>query len=214
MKVVSVLNQKGGSGKTTIATNLTWGLRDEGLDTMLVDTDPQRTASEWAAHGEDAPRVVTVDAADTLEDVRGLLDVDVAVIDGAATVEGMAVAAVRVSDLVLIPVKPSGADLWAAQGMLDVLRKRRRVTGGQPAGRFVVSAQNPQTTLAQSVDATLGNLDLDVLEGRTCHRVAYQKALGAGTSVLALEDRKAQAEVQAITTEVKDLINKIEPNHA
>jgi chromosome partitioning protein len=175
---------------------------------MIVDTDPQQTASEWAAHGEEAPGVVVAGKASTLKDVRSLLDAEVVVIDGAATVAELALAAVKASDLVLVPVKPSGADLWAAQGMLDVLRQRRRVTGGQPAGRFVVSAQNPQTTLAKSVDTTLSGLDLPVLDARTCHRVAYQKALGAGTSVLELGDRKAADEIRTLTLEVHRILHQ------
>ena len=55
MKVIAVLNQKGGSGKTTIATHLARALQLGGADVLLVDSDPQGSARDWAAVREDQP---------------------------------------------------------------------------------------------------------------------------------------------------------------
>jgi chromosome partitioning protein len=204
MRVVAVLNQKGGSGKTTIATNLASGLQRRGHRVALVDADPQKTASEWAARGEDTPP--TYEATKDLETNVPALDgsFDVVVIDGAPRMTELATSAVKVADLILIPVQPSGADIWAAEDILDIIEARQKVTGG-PDAAFVVSRAVAGTNLADSVQGALENYGVRVLDSRTGHRVAYPEALGAGLSVIDTGG-KAEQEIKSLTTEVLDLL--------
>jgi len=85
MKVIAVLNQKGGSGKTTIATHLARALQLDGADVLLVDSDPQGSARDWAAVKEDQPlTVVGIDRPTIDRDVKNVArKVDFVVIDGA-----------------------------------------------------------------------------------------------------------------------------------
>lgn len=204
MHVVAVLNQKGGSGKTTVATNLASDLQRRGHRVALIDADPQKTASEWAARGEDTPP--TYEATTDLEtNVPALGDsFDVAVIDGAPRMTDLATEAVKVADLVLIPTQPSGADIWAAEDILDIIEARQRITGG-PDAAFVVSRAVARTNLADSVQDALESYGIRVLDSRTGHRVAYPEALGAGLSVLDTDGKAAQ-EIEALTDEVLDLL--------
>jgi chromosome partitioning protein len=204
MHVVSVLNQKGGSGKSTLATNLAASFQHRGHDVALVDADPQKTASEWASRGADTPPTyeATEDIAKNVPALEGSFDI--VILDGAPRMTELATDAVKVADLVLIPVQPSGADLWAAEDILDTVKARQKVTDELHAA-FVVSRAVTRTNLADTIGDALARYDADVLDSRTGHRVAYTEALGSGQSVLEMGG-KAATEIENITDEVLYLL--------
>lgn len=208
MHIIAVLNQKGGSGKTTIATNLARAYQLEGQRVAIIDADPQGTASEWAARQEESPPVFAAKEPTIHKDVPALDGAfDVVVIDGAPRMEPMATSAIKAAHLVLIPVQPSAADIWAAEDIIDLVRARQDVTSsesapqGRPRAAFVVSRQVVGSNLAGSVQAALEAYDVPVMEARTSQRVAYAEALGAGLSVLDVDAGKAQEEISALTRE-------------
>ena len=211
--VVAVLNQKGGSGKTTLATNLARGLQFGGLDVMIADADPQGTASEWSAlrpEDSDLPPVVGVKGSTIgeLEDVGAAYDV--VVLDGAPALDSPNVKALKAADLVLLPVRPSGPDLWSVEDLVELIHTRRDVTGGRPLAAFVVSQQR-RTNLAGGIADVLDGYDVPVLDGRTSQRVAYAEALTTGTTVLdAAPSSKAASEIEEITDDVLDLLEQID----
>ena len=84
MRVIAVLNQKGGSGKTTIATHLARSLQLDGDSVLLVDSDPQGSARDWAAVREEQPvTVVGIDRPTIERDLKHIARKDFVVIDGA-----------------------------------------------------------------------------------------------------------------------------------
>ena len=208
--IIGVLNPKGGSGKTTLATNLAHALQLEGQSeghpspVLIVDTDPQGTATDWQAaqgDGADLPSVVSITnrRALTAELSRLSAAYDVVVIDGSAKTEGMMGAAVGASDVVVIPVQPSPADIWGAADLVSIIRR----TGTLAA--FVVSRQIVRTNLADEIAEALAGYELPVLEGRTSQRVAYAEAMVRGVTVLEGSDGKAAEEIHAITQNLLDL---------
>jgi chromosome partitioning protein len=206
MHVVSVLSEKGGAGKTTIAVNLATAFHLSGTETLVVDTDPQATARDWgAASDADTPVVAGVDRGSIAEDVPRLGSrFELVMIDGAPRLQDTYVEAVTVSDLVLVPVRPSAADIWSAETIIEVCRAY-----DTPA-RFVVSQQIVGTALAGRVGDALQSFDVPVMDGRTSQRVAYTEALGAGQSVLQYDaGGKAAAEVKALHDELSALLNQI-----
>lgn len=203
MHVIAVLNQKGGSGKTTITLNLATALQNRGHRVAIVDADSsQGTVSEWASRNDQTPTVLAAHEPTLQKNIPALADAfDFVVIDGAPHVEDMARSAIIAADLVLIPVRPSAADIWSAEDIVDLIQARREVTGS-PKGAFVVSQQVLRSNLASSVNEALSSFDEPVLEARTSQRVAYAEALGAGLSVLGLSDSKAAQEIEELTDEV------------
>jgi len=92
MQVIAVLNQKGGSGKTTIATHLARALQLDGHDILLVDSDPQGSARDWAAVREDQlVPVVGLDRPTIDRDLKSIARKEYVVIDGAPQAQDLAV---------------------------------------------------------------------------------------------------------------------------
>lgn len=214
--VVSVLNQKGGSGKTTLATNLARAFQLDGHRVEILDADPQGTATEWARlqpDGGDLPAVTPTTASSIESDVAEASG-DLVVVDGAPALDTLNVRAVKTSDLVLIPVRASGPDVWSGEGLVDLIQTRRDVTGGRPAAAFVVCQQIARTNLAAEIGDVLDTYALPVLDGRTNHRVAYAEALSSGTTVLDMTGAtKAATEIRQIADEVLSLLEQTDqPN--
>lgn len=206
--VIGVLNPKGGSGKTTLVTNLARGLQLEELDVLLVDTDPQQTATDWHKRAEngDLPNVVGITSTKALEGEIGRLSgsYDAVIIDGSAKTEGMTGASVSVSDVVLIPVQPSPADIWGAKDLVDTLRG----APDPPKAAFVVSRQIVGTNLAHEVEEALEVYDYPILSGRTSQRVAFTEAMIHGSTVLDDEpEGKAASEIHNIMDDLLELIH-------
>ena len=202
--VISVVNSKGGSGKTTLATNLARAIQLDGNEVVLIDTDPQRTASDWSANQPDGYSlpVVHISNAGLLDtDLDRLADsYDVAVIDGSAKLEKGTGTSVRVADAVLIPVQPTPADAWGVAEVSGVVKK----TGTKAA--IVVSRAITGTNLAEEAGQGLSEYDLPVFQTRTHQRVAYAEAMFEGKTVLDVRAPKAQSEIQGIATELAELL--------
>ncbi len=202
---IAVLNPKGGSGKSTLATNLARALQHARRSVLVVDLDPQGTTLDWKnqePEGTGLPPVVQILDAKTLGDLDQLAaGFEFVVMDGSAKVERLTGAAVRAADLVLIPVRPSPADLW---GVADLVAAVHR--SATPAA-FVISQQVAGTIMAAEMTEALVDYDLPVLDGRTSQRQAYAHAMARGLAVLDYEPGgKAAAEVQAITDEVLEAL--------
>lgn len=210
--IIAVLNSKGGTGKTTLVTNIAGCLHRRGYRVLIVDSDPQGSALDWLEvrpDGIDLPDVVGIDRPVLHKNVPGIAKpYDFVVIDGAAKLEDMTTSAVKAADFVLIPVQHSGLDTRALDALTEALHTRRELTDGKPRAAFIVSRQAQGTRLAHSIDGALEEYGLPVFRARTSHRVAYQEAGSLGVTVLDLEGRdKAAAEVDQITDELLTRLN-------
>lgn len=204
MHVIAVLNQKGGSGKTTIATHLARALQLEGKEVLLVDSDPQGSARDWAAVREDQPvTVVGIDRPTIGRDLKSVARQEFVVIDGAPQAADLAVSAIKAADFVLIPVQPSPYDIWATADLMDLVKQRIEVTDGALQAAFVVSRAIKGTRIGSEVAEALHGYDLPVLESRITQRVSYPGTAAAGTTVLDSEPNgDAAAEVRALAAEI------------
>ena len=209
--VIAVLNTKGGAGKSTLVTNLARAFQHDGHSTVIVDSDPQGTARDWRETGGDTdlPAVFGVDRPTLEIDIPKIAHAfDVILIDGAAKMTKMAVSAVKAADLVLIPVQPSAADLWAVNDLVDMIDARQQITEGRPEAAFVINRQILGTRLASGVDEVVASYGLPVLESRTSQRVAYSEAMALGLTVLDYEpEGKAAREIRDLYNELKDYTN-------
>ena len=205
MHVIAVLNQTGGSGKTTIATHLARALQLDGADVLLVDSDPQGSARDWAAVREDQPlTVVGIDRPTIDRDLKNVARKDFVVIDGAPQAADLAVSAIKAADFVLIPVQPSPYDIWATADLVELVKQRIEVTDGRLQAAFVVSRAIKGTKIGAEVAEALAGYGLPVLESRITQRVIYPGTAASGTTVMDTEPAgDAAAEVHALAMELK-----------
>lgn len=205
MHVIAVLNQKGGSGKTTIATHLARALQLEGHEVLLVDSDPQGSARDWAAVREEQPlTVVGIDRPTIDRDLKNVAHKDYVVIDGAPQAADLAVSAIKAASCILIPVQPSPYDIWATADLVDLVKQRIELTDGKLKAAFVVSRAIKGTRIGAEVTDALTGYGLPVLDARVTQRVSYPGTAAAGTTVLDHEpEGDGAAEVRALLAEIK-----------
>ena len=205
-KVLAILNQKGGSGKTTMSTNLAVALQKSGDQVVLVDADPQGSSRDWnEANGGDLLPVVGLDRETLPKDLQAITNnYDWIVIDGAPQIAKLAAAAVKAADIVLIPVQPSPYDIWACADLVDIIKARQQVTDGIPKAAFVISRAIKNTRLAGDVAQALEDYGLPVFTAHTTQRVVYPTSAAQGRTVFDERDSEASKEMEAIKDELKE----------
>ena len=184
---IAVSSLKGGVGKSTIALNLATCLHRAGHRAILIDTDPQGTCRMWAAKAaeveHDGPPVVAMDGKTLRRDLeRVSKGFDVAVIDCPPRLGGEARAAMLASDLVVMPVIPGAADVWALQETIGVFDQAKQMRDELRA--VVVLNRADRTTLAKLALSALKDLDVEILGATLKSRVAYGEATLAGLGVV------------------------------
>jgi len=209
MRVIAVLNQKGGAGKTTIATHLARALQLAGRDVLLVDSDPQGSARDWAAVRDDQPvPVVGIDRPTIDRDLKNITKKEFVVIDGAPQAADLAVSAIKAADFILIPVQPSPYDIWATSDLVDLVKQRIEVTDGKLQVAFVVSRAIKGTRIGDEITGALEGYGLPILTARVTQRVSYPTTAASGTTVLDTEPQgDAAAEIRAVLEEITQKLN-------
>lgn len=195
--VITVAQQKGGAGKSTLAANLAVTLAEGGRRVALLDADPQQTLARWhALRGADAlpfafeaPKGWRVDGA--LD--RHRRQAEFVIIDTPPHAETEARLAIRAANLVLIPIQPSLPDLWASEATFALAEAERR------PHRIVLNRMPHAGKLREVVLDELARRKAPVLDARLGNRAAFAAAFALGLGVTESEPRgTAAAEVRAL----------------
>ena len=200
---IAAVNPKGGTGKTTVAIHVAAAAHRDGHQTTLLDTDPQGSALDWyrrTPDGYDGPTVEPVKRGRTVAAALSQTEGDTTIIDAPARLDDHTGRVLSNADLALVPVRPSGLDLWGTAEFLSVLNDH--VERGLTAA-FVGSQRDVRTSLSDELDAALSELGLPMLDGLTL-RVSYVRSLSDGQTVLDGYDSTAAKEVQALWNDVSD----------
>lgn len=202
--IISFCSLKGGPGKTTLSIHLANAIALSGKRVILIDADPQASASDWAnARDDKSPFPVVGMARDTLHRDLGELvaDYDHAVIDTPPRVSALARSAILAADLVLIPVQPSSYDVWAAAETVKLIEEAQQFKPAIKAA-FVVNRRIPNTVIGGDVAEALADYSPEVLSGGISQRVAFAES-SAGYTVLEDAPKSAAAkEVRILADEV------------
>ena len=209
MQVISVLNQKGGVGKTTLSVNLASALKAMGRKVLLVDADPQGSSLDWAAAREADPLFSVVSCPKptihkTVADIGA--GKDFVIIDGAPRVTDLARSCIMASDLVLIPVQPSPYDIWASQEIVTLINEAA-VYKPELKAAFVINRKIPKTAIGRDVESTLSEFELPVLKTTVGQRVVFAESAVSGMSVAEQEPRSSAArEIKNLAKDVLKLL--------
>lgn len=200
-KVITVAQQKGGAGKTTIAANLAVSLSRMGKKVVLLDTDPQGSLGRWfmmrREAGEPGVEFSTASAWGVSYECDKLRrSFDFVLVDTPPKIDSDLKPAIRESDLVIVPVSASQVDVWATEGVLDMAARERADV------MVVLNRAKAGTRVAADVDNTLKELGVERAASMLGHRVAFPETMGCGKGVMERGKGAWAEEFAALTDEI------------
>lgn len=205
--IYSVMNQKGGVGKTTLGLAIAACLARTGARVLLVDADPQGSALDWAAAREGEPlfSVVGFPRASIHKEIGQIgQGYDHIVIDGPPRVTDLARSAIMASDCVVIPVQPSPYDIWAAEEVVKLIEEAR-VYKDNLKSVFVVNRKITNTAIGRDVADALAAYPVHVLQSAVTQRVIFAESAAQGQAVFEIDPTgPAAAEIEAVVAELME----------
>jgi chromosome partitioning protein len=207
-QVITVAQQKGGSGKTTMAVNLGLGFHQMGKSVAFVDLDPQGSLGRWfMTRADTAPDKIenmefaTSSAWGISYEVRKLSDsYDIVIVDTPPKADSDLRPALRVADLVVVPVAVSHVDLWATEGVLDLAQRENRDT------LLVMNRTRAGTRLGAEVAQAAEQMQARIASSGLANRVVYAESLGLGLGAAEMPRGPARDELASLTAEVAEVL--------
>ncbi len=209
MKIITLANQKGGCGKSTIVLNLAIQLGLKHQKVLIFDTDPQGSCIETLKRRTDQLVEIVPIFSDIHREVQKYEEtVDYIIIDTPPHDGETMASAVICSDLVIIPVQDSPLDVRSTKTTVDLVNEARQVNPNIKAC-FLLSRIQPKTVLARELKELLRQTyGFDILKAELANRVAYKYAMIYGQGVSEFDRRDASAsEVDSLSVEIMDLLN-------
>ncbi|SCW96651.1 ParA family partition ATPase [Ancylobacter rudongensis] len=213
-RIITIAQQKGGSGKTTLAAHLAVALSQQSVfgslaRVALLDCDPQGSLGEWfeareASLGEDATGLSfrTASGWGARREARSLVrDYNFVVIDTPPKSDVESRPAIEVADLVVVPVQPTPIDLWATRPTLEMIAKEGT------SCLLVINRAQSRAALTHDMGAAIEALGHPAARTRLGNRVGFAASMGRGLTVLEAEPgSKGAAEIEALATELRDYL--------
>lgn len=207
--VISVINLKGGVGKSTISQNLAVCMATDGYRVCIVDTDfEQHTSVKWSEQRPESMVKIPVfvvreqSLKSSLDEFRS--GYQVVIIDGTPQLGTLATRTLLESDLVLAPITPTGFDLWSFETFLERYRDARSRKGELPA--WVLFNRFKGTNFHRGAVEAVAEFGLPILNRTLGERMAFQEAGVQGLGVIEYRDKKAREEMEGLYQEFAGLV--------
>jgi chromosome partitioning protein len=183
--IISLVNQKGGVGKTTLATNVSGCIsaRDHGV--LLVDTDPQGSVVQWQAINANAGFDVQhhpqpISRSDIRNWIRGYEHL---VIDVPPALGDIMMSILALSDLAIVPIGPSPLDIWSSKETVMLVKEAQR-RNRNLKGRLLICRKIPRTRIGREAREAMEDYGMAVFDTEISQRIAYVQAMLAGLTVI------------------------------
>ena len=204
--IVSVTSLKGGVGKSTISQNLAVCFAHMGYKVAIIDTDLNASSVRWSGMRSEALPHITVVGITESDALRKNIkqlhkDYDLIVIDGTPSLSKLVSTIMVLGDIVIIPIRPGGFDIWATEKFLEKYEQAKALKEELNA-YFVLNEYNDSINLNKEIKDALGELEIGMLKSTLKHRIAYSEAVFMGQGAFEYKDLKAKIEVADLTNEV------------
>jgi len=213
--IISVFNQKGGSGKTTTSIHIAGTLGLRGAKVLIVDMDEQNTATRWVGQADDEHpfpaaimNLAALDGRMHQEVKKQINSYDFIVIDCPPAVHSQApMSALLIADFAIIPVVPSPADLWATV-MAKELANKTRGLNETLVVRVLANAVQRRTSLAKdAIEVLAEDKDIPIMRAMIGARSAFRECQAIGATVHRVPGAKeAVSEVEEMVSEILDIM--------
>lgn len=210
-RIIAILNQKGGVGKTTLTINLGFAF-SQNASILLIDTDPQGSLVTWSEQTEtETLEVMQIDGKNLVRSIKMLNGkYDYILIDGAPAYNKELVAGLRVADLVIIPSGTSHLDLWGCANVAEAVLDRQTLMNGLPPAYFLVNKVDEQTILGRLIRPALQGYGLPIFKTRIEEREVYKQTIGPGETIFQGRVKAAKDEIMALAKESIGIMEEFE----
>ena len=204
-KVITIAQQKGGTGKTTLAVHLALAfIKYHNLKVAIIDTDPQGSLGKWfmirsemnVANGGLTFKTASLWGAQYESKILKQQH-DIVIIDTPPKIEADARPAIEASDLVLIPISPSPVDFWATEPIIEIAKRAKK--------RIVIQINrpNPRAKLRKKTYAYIKDLGMEKTNTLIGHRQIFVSSMGEGKTVIEKQRKgKAAQEIAELSSEI------------
>jgi chromosome partitioning protein len=204
--ILSVVNLKGGVGKSTLSQNIAVYFAKEGVKVCIIDTDfEQQTSMKWVEQRGDRQPRIPVFAVSEKALSTNLAELSTTyqliIIDGTPALSTLASRILIESNIVLVPITPTGFDLWSFEKFFERYNDiKSRRNDDFPA--YLILNRYKKTSFHKGAEEAVKDFDIDLLETRLGDRMAYQECGLQGLGAIEGKDKKAADEVKSLCEEL------------
>jgi chromosome partitioning protein len=212
MSVIAVINQKGGSGKSTTAIHLACWLRNQGKPLLLVDADAQQSSSHWMQGMEKPISCLVMQSPDDLLEKLPELATryEYLIVDGPASLSETTRSILFRSDLAIVPCQPTGVDLRSASDAMRLIKQAQSVRGGMPKAAVFLSRAVKGTRLKEEAIFLLGQTPGVALLKTVIHqKQAIADTSGQSATVWELGTRPASESAREYERLFKEILEML-----
>ena len=204
-KVITIAQQKGGTGKTTLAVHLALAfIKYHNLKVAIIDTDPQGSLGKWfmiRSEKKISNQNLTFKTASLwgaqYESKILKQDHDIVIIDTPPKIESDARPAIEAANLVLIPVAPSHVDFWATESIIEIAEKAKRKILIQ------INRANHRSKLISKTHEYIKSINISATKTLIGHRQIFVASMGEGKTVVEKQRKsKAVEEIRKISEQI------------
>ncbi len=213
MPIIALVNQKGGTGKTTASVHLSYWLSQK-QKILLVDADAQQSSSLWfksVQKDESENYLIESNPEELFERLPELASQnECVVVDGPGSLSEVTKAILARCDLALIPCQPSGLDLHSSSQIIRFIRHAQELRGGWPKAALFLSRATKGTTLLKEAQEVLSDNIIPLLPNIVYQRQCIADAPGQGKTVFQMTKvaaKEAARDYQLLFTEALEMIN-------